>query len=201
VKGRIMPLEITLIENDVKSFQSPMEMEMEKAIKHLERELIKIRTGRAHTAMVEDILVAVYGQPPMPLKNFAAIAAPDSRLITIQPWDANTINDIERALKESDIGVAPLNDGDIIRLRLPEMSSSRREELVKILGKKIEEAKIAIRNIRRDFHNLIRDAKKDKVISENFFSRLNDVLQKITDMFVEKVEQQRIRKEKEILFV
>ena len=115
------------------------------------------------------------------------LAAPDTRLITIQPWDNNIIGEIEKAISESDIGITPANDGDLIRLRLPEMSSSRRDELVKILGKKAEEAKIAIRNVRKDFQNLIRDAKKDKVISENFFNRLNDVLQKVTDTLLKRL--------------
>jgi ribosome recycling factor len=196
-----MSLGITIIENDVKSFQSSMEAEMDKSIKHLERELAKIRTGRAHTALVEDLPITVYGQQPMPLKSLAAIAAPDSKLITIQPWDSNIMGDIEKTIKESDIGITPVNDGDIIRLRLPDMSSSRRDELVKMLGKRVEEAKIAIRNVRKDFHNFVRDAKKDKTISENFFNRLNDVLQKVTDAFVEKTEQHRIKKEKEITSV
>lgn len=196
-----MSLKITLIENDVKSFQTPMEAEMDKSIKHLERELVKIRTGRAHTALVEDLQVSVYGQPAVALKGLAALAAPDSRLITIQPWDSNIIGEIEKAISESDIGITPANDGDLIRLRLPEMSSTRRDELVKILGKKAEEAKVAIRNVRKEFQNLIRDAKKNKTISENFFNRLEDVLQKVTDNFVDKAEQHRIKKEKEILSV
>ncbi len=196
-----MSLKVTLIENDIKSFQQPMEAEMDKAIKHLERELVKIRTGRAHTALIEDLQVSVYGQPAVALKGLAALAAPDTRLITIQPWDSNIIGEIEKAINESDIGITPANDGDLIRLRLPEMSSTRRDELVKILGKKAEEAKVAVRNVRKDFHNLIRDAKKDKVISENFFNRLGDVLQKITDAFVEKAEQHRVKKEKEITSV
>ncbi len=196
-----MSLKITLIENDVKSFQQPMEAEMDKSIKHLERELVKIRTGRAHTALVEDLPISIYGQPAVALKGLAALAAPDPRMITIQPWDSNVIGEIERAISESDIGITPANDGNLIRLRLPEMSSSRRDELVKILGKKAEEAKVAIRNVRKDFQNLVRDAKKDKVISENFFNRLNDVLQKVTDTFVDKAEQLRTKKEKEILSV
>jgi ribosome recycling factor len=178
-----------------------MEAEMDKSIKHLDRELVKIRTGRAHTALVEDLPVSIYGQAPVALKSLAALAAPDARMITIQPWDSNVIGEIERAISESDIGITPANDGNLIRLRLPEMSSSRRDELVKILGKKAEEAKVAIRNVRKDFQNLIRDAKKDKVISENFFNRLNDVLQKVTDTFVDKAEQLRLKKEKEILSV
>lgn len=189
---------ITIIENDIKSFQTPMENEMAKSIKHLEGELVKIRTGRAHTSLVEDIMVTCYGQAPAPLKNYAAITAADARLITIQPWDASIIDDIEKGLKNSEVGITPLNDGKIIKLVLPEMSSSRRDELVKLLGKKLEECKISIRNVRKDFNNILRDAKKDKKISENFFSRLEDVLQKVTDSFIAKADQLNEKKEKEI---
>lgn len=189
---------IVIVENDIKSFETPMKQEMEKPVKHFEGELLKIRTGRAHTSLIEDIMVAAYGQAPMPLKNVAALAAPDVRLLTIQPWDAAIIPDIERALKTSDLGLSPLNDGAIIRLQLPEMSSSRRDELIKILGKKLEECRVSIRNVRKDFNNLLRDAKKDKQISENFFNRLSDVLQKITDQYIEQVEQKADKKEKEV---
>ena len=184
-----MAIQINLVENDIKSFQTPMETEMSKSIKHFEGELIKIRTGRAHTSLVEDLQVAVYGQPAAPLKNYAAIAAPDVRLITIQPWDATIIDDIEKAIKNSEIGITPLNDGTVIKLVLPEMSSTRREELAKVLHKKLEECKISVRNIRKDFNNILRDGKKDKKISENFYNRLEDVLQKTTDMFIENADQ------------
>ncbi len=189
---------ITLVENDIKSFQTPMEVEMAKAIKHFEGELIKIRTGRAHTSMVEDLPISCYGQPPMALKSYAAIAAPDVRLITIQPWDLTLIDEIEKAIKNSDLGINPTNDGKVIKLVLPEMSSSRRDDLVKILGKKLEECKISIRNVRKDFHNIMRDAKKDKKISENFYSRLDDTLQKVTDNYTSKADALNDKKEKEI---
>jgi ribosome recycling factor len=191
-------IKIQLIENDEKSFKAAMEGEMAKALKHFEGELIKIRTGRAHTSLVEDIQISVYGNPPAPLKQMAALAAPDVRLITIQPWDASVLNEIEKALLNSDIGIKPANDGTVIKLVLPEMSSTRREELTKVLGKKLEECRVAIRNVRKDFNNLVRDGKKDKVISENFFSRLSDLLQKVTDNFIEKAEQLGSKKEKEI---
>ena len=191
-------IDIPLTENDSKSFESAMKQEMSKALKHFEGELIKIRTGRAHTSLIEDIPVTVYGGSSMPLKNVAALAAPDIRLLTIQPWDATIINEIEKALTNSDLGINPLNDGSIIRIQLPEMSSSRREELIKVLGKKLEECRIAIRNIRKEFNNLIRDRKKDKSISENFYNRLCDSLQKITDELIKNAEQLGERKEKEI---
>ncbi len=193
-----MALDIQLVENDIKGFQTPMEAEMEKTIKHFEGELIKIRTGRAHTSLVEGVEVSVYGQAPMPLRGLAVLAAPDARLITIQPWDVNIIPDIEKAILASSIGVTPRNDGRIIRIQLPETSSDRREELVKILGKKLEECKVSARNIRKEFHNLIRDAKKDKTISENFHNRLEDLLQKITDKFISKAEELSNKKKKDL---
>jgi ribosome recycling factor len=189
---------IVLVENDVKSFENPMKLEMEKPIKHFDGELTKIRTGRAHTSMIEDIQVVCYGQAPTPLKNLAALAAPEPRMLTIQPWDASIIPDIEKAIKASDVGVSPVNDGALIRLQLPEMSSARREDLLKVLGKKLEDCRVAVRNVRRDFNNLLKDAKKDKVISENFFNRLNDSLQKVTDQFIELAEQKASKKEKDL---
>lgn len=191
-------INITLVENESKPFQKAMEDEMAKAIKHLEGELVKIRTGRAHTSLIEDLPVSVYGGAPMPLKQVAACAAPDVRLLTIQPWDPSVIGEIEKAIANSELGLTPANDGQIIRLTLPEMSSSRREELVKILNKKIEECKITVRNIRKDFNNLIRDAKKDKSISENFFNRLSDLLQEVTDRYCKLSDEKGEKKAKEI---
>lgn len=193
--------EIILIENDIKSFQKPMEAEMENPLKHFERELVKIRTGRAHTSMIEDIAVMVYGQDAVPLKGLGTVSAPDARLLTVQPWDASIISDIEKAIIAAGVGVSPVNDGKIIRLRLPEMSSERREELVKMLHKKLEECRVSIRNVRKDFKNLITDAKKDKKISENFYNRLEEILQKITDLYIEKVEAMAKKKEVELATV
>ena len=191
-------IECNITENDTKGFESAMDIEMHKAIKHFERDLITIRTGRAHTSMVEDIKVSCYGQAPVPLKTVAALGAPDARLITIQPWDASTIADIEKSLRASDIGITPINDGKMIRMQLPEMSTSHREELVKILHKKMEECKVAIRNIRKEFNNLVRDSKKNKKISEDFANRLGDSLKKLTDKFVDQAEQMNKRKEQEL---
>jgi len=191
-------IEFNIIENDTRGFEKAMEEAMVKPIKHFERELVTIRTGRAHTAMIEDIKVSCYGQAPVALKTAAALAAPDVRLLTIQPWDPTTIADIEKGIIASNAGLTPLNDGKIIRLQLPEMSSSRREELVKILHKKLEECRVSIRNVRKDFHNLVRDAKKNKTISEDFYNRLDDSLKKITDKFIVQAEQMNEKKEKDI---
>ncbi|HLJ31807.1 MAG TPA: ribosome recycling factor [Candidatus Babeliales bacterium] len=193
--------EIILIENDIKSFQKPMEAEMENPLKHFERELVKIRTGRAHTSMIEDIPVVAYGLDPVPLKGLGVVAAPDARLLTVQPWDVSIIPDIEKAIAASGIGISPVNDGKIIRLRLPEMSSDRREELIKMLHKKLEECRVAIRNVRKDFKNLITDAKKDKKVSENFHNRLADLLQEITDNYIGKAESLAKKKEIELATV
>jgi ribosome recycling factor len=190
-------LKLTITENDNKSFQNSLEQEMTKPIKHFEGELIKIRTGRAHTSLIEDVMVTAYGNVA-PLKQLAVLSAPEAKLLTIQPWDPTIIDAIEKAILNSDLGVTPINDGKIIRIQLPDMSSSRRDELIKILGKKLEECRISIRNVRRDFNNFIRDAKKDKMISENFFSRLGDILQDITDKYIKQAELLAEKKEKDI---
>ena len=189
--------DIKIIENDIKSFQNPMEAEMQKVLKHFETELLKIRTGRAHTSLVEDLVVQGY-TGPMKLKQVAVLAAPESRLITIQPWDPAMIEPIEKALSTSDLGITPANDGTLIRITLPEMSTGRRDELVKLLHKKTNEGKERIRDVRKDFNNTLRDHKKDKKISENFFNRLEDVLQKIHDKFIEQLDQLSQKKEKDI---
>lgn len=190
-------LKLTITENDSKGFQNNLEQEMQKPIKHFEGELIKIRTGRAHTSLIEDVMVTAYGNIA-PLKQLAVLSAPEAKLLTIQPWDPTIIDAIEKAILNSDLGVTPINDGKIIRIQLPEMSSTRRDELIKILGKKLEECRVSVRNVRRDFNNFIRDAKKDKLISENFFSRLGDILQDITDKYIKQAEVLAEKKEKDI---
>jgi ribosome recycling factor len=193
-----MSIQFTIVENETKKFQDAMNIEMDVPLKHFEKELLKLRTGRAHSSLIEDVAVACYGQPHAPLRNYASITIPDSRLMIVQPWDTTTLNDIEKGLLESDLGVTPQNDGKVIKIQLPEMSGSRREELVKFLGKKLEECRTGIRNIRKDFHNLVRDAKKDKKISEDFHNRLMDVLQEITDSFIKKAEDKSKKKEDDI---
>lgn len=189
--------DIILEENNNKSFQDPMESEMQKKVKHLEHELTKIRTGRAHTSLIEDLSVSSYGQL-MPLKNVASLAAPEPRLLTIQPWDISLIPVIEAVITQSDLGLTPLNDGKIIRLQFPQMTTTRRDELIKLLGKKIEDCKVEVRNVRKDFNNLIRDAKQGKKISENFFNRLSDILQTVTEKYYKIAETLGEKKEREI---
>lgn len=192
---------LQLSDQNIKEFENALKEEMDKSIKHFERELITIRTGRAHPSLVEDVKVTCYGSTPMRIREVASIATPEARLITISPWDKNILGDIEKAILQSDLGVTPINDGNIIRITLPEMSSQRREELTKILGKKLEETRVSIRNTRKDFNNLIRDALKDKQISEDHSRRLNELLQKITDEYIGKAEQMAERKKQDIITV
>ncbi len=190
-------IEIAFREGDSKSFETPLKEYMDKPLKHYEKELASIRTGRASITLLENIKVDVYGQL-MTLKELATLGAPEPRLLTIQPWDKTIIGEIEKAVQSSDLGASPINDGTFIRIQLPQMSTSRRDELIKLLGKKTEECKVSMRNVRKDFHNELRDAEKKKIISEDFAKRLVEVLQKTTDQFIEKVDQLHKKKEAEI---
>lgn len=189
--------EFTLVEGDSKGFETAVKGAMDKPIKHFEKELATMRTGRATTSLVENIRVECYGQL-MPLRELATLATPDGRLITIQPWDKSVIPAIEQAIGGSDLGVTPANDGNIIRIQLPQMSAARRDEMVKTLGKKTEECRVNVRNVRKDFHNFIREAEKKKTVSEDFAKRLTDLLQKLTDQFIDKADQMHAKKEGEL---
>ena len=186
-------------EGDKKDFESAIKEGMQSPIDHFEKEIASIRTGRASTALLNGIKAECYGQI-MPIKDIATIAAPDARLITIQPWDKGNIEAIEKALQQSDIGITPANDGTIIRLQLPMMSSERREELIKQLKKKTEECRIGIRNVRKEFHNQLRDAEKENLISEDWAKRLSTVLQNITDTYIEQADKIAAKKEADLHF-
>jgi ribosome recycling factor len=193
-------IEIAFQEGDTKSFEKLLKEHMEKPLKHYEKELASIRTGRASVALLENIKVDAYGQM-MNLRDVATLSAPDARLLTVQPWDKGVMAEIEKAILESEIGAAPVNDGALIRIQLPQMSASRRDELVKLLGKKTEDCRVSIRNVRKDFHNEVRDADKNHIISEDFAKRLADLLQKVTDQFIEKTDQIHGKKETEIVHI
>ncbi len=191
--------EIILTEGVQSTLENPVNEEMTKSIKHFEHELTSIRTGRAHPSMVDTLKVSCYaGTTELALKNLASITIPDARLIIIQPYDQSTIMDIERALKESDLGVTPQTDGQTIRIVLADMSAARRDELKKILAKKTEECRVSIRNIRKYYNNLIRDTHKEKEISEDFAKRLEDLLQKTTDKFIKQADQLSEKKEADL---
>ena len=191
-------ISITLTEGgSSKPFETFIEGEMDKSVKHLEKELSKLRTGRASTAMIEDIKISCYGSL-MLLKDTAALSAPEPTLLVVQPWDKSIMQDIEKAISLSDLGVTPLNDGTVIRIQLPRISKERRDELVKVLQKKLEECKISIRNTRKDVHSFIRDTEKAKKISEDYGKRLQDLLQKITDKFCDLADKVASKKEIEL---
>ncbi|HAU30521.1 MAG: Ribosome-recycling factor [candidate division TM6 bacterium GW2011_GWF2_43_17] len=173
---------------------------MQEHIDYFDRELSKLRTNRANSALVEDLMVSCYGSM-MRLKDLATITTPDAQTITIQPWDQTNVDAIEKAITQSDLNLNPTNDGAHIRLNLPPMSAARREELVKTLHKKLEDCRIAIRNERKEFNNLIRDLEKAKAVSEDIAKRLQTLLQKATDDLTQKAESAAQRKEKEVLSV
>jgi len=170
---------------------------MEKSIALLAQELSKLRTGRASSALVEGIKVDYYGST-LPLNQVATISIPEARLIVIQPWDKNALEAIEKAIYKSAIGLTPNNDGNIIRLPIPSLTTERREELVKLTQKLGEDTKVAIRNIRREANTEIKKADKDKNISEDDAKKAHDRIQKLTDGSIIKVDEHVRQKETEI---
>jgi len=192
-------IEMILTEGATAPFEKTTDEEMTKSMKHFEHELVTIRSGRAHPSMVEGIKVTCYGgDSVLPLKNLASISVPEPRSIVIQPWDQTILSDIERGINESEVGLTPVNDGNLIRLSLPEMSSDRRDELIKLLGRKLEECRVSIRQVRKSIQNILRDSQKAKDISEDFSKRLTDLLQKNTDKFIKKAEELSNKKESEL---
>lgn len=171
---------------------------MEGAIEHLRREFAAVRTGRASLALLDHIMVAYYGTPT-PLKQVANLAVPESRLITIQPWDPSIIRDIEKAMTASDLGLTPSNDGKIIRLPIPPLSEERRKELVKLSKKYGEETKIQIRGFRREGNEELKRRQKEGELTEDELRRAENENQKLTDKFVHKVDEVLKKKEEEIL--
>ncbi len=173
---------------------------MEKAVDALRRDLASIRTGRASPAIVEHLQVDYYGAPT-PLNQLATISAPEARLIVIQPWDRESIGAVEKAILKSDIGLNPSNDGTVIRLAIPQLTEERRREIAKQVRKRAEEARIEVRNIRRDCHDSIRRLEHDHKISQDDLHRAETELQKITDDQVKEIDKVGHEKEEEVLAV
>lgn len=180
------------------SIKKDADERMEKALTALDREFVKLRTGRANSSLVEDIKVDYYGTPT-PINQVASVAVPDSRSITIQPWDRGAFPLIEKAIMKSDLGLNPVNDGKLIRINIPPLTEDRRKELVKIARKYTEDAKIAIRNIRRDANDSLKKLEKDKTASEDDIKKAIDQVQKLTDAQIVKADQKCQGKEKEIM--
>jgi ribosome recycling factor len=171
---------------------------MSKSIEALKRELKRIRTGRASLSILDGIKVDYYGTPTA-LNQMATLAVPESRLITIQPWDVSVIKDIEKAILKSDLGLTPSSDGKIIRISIPPLTEERRKELVKVIHKMCEDHKVSVRNIRRDANELVKSLKKDGDISEDEAYRSQEEVQKITDEYIKLIDECNKEKEKEIL--
>lgn len=182
----------------IESIYQETTQNMEKSITSLKNEFKKIRTGRASLSILDGIRVEYYGTLT-PLNQMASLSVPESRLISIQPWDVSVIKDIEKAILKSDLGLTPSNDGKVIRISIPPLTEERRKELVKIIYKKSEEHRVAVRNIRRDSNELLKGLKKDGDISEDDAFKAQDQVQKITDKHIKLIDDVCKEKEKEIL--
>ncbi len=176
------------------------ESRMQGAIHAFEDDLGTIRTGRASPALVERLEVEYYGNPT-PLQQLATISVPEPRLLAIKPFDPGSLKDIERGILASDLGLTPSSDGKIIRLSIPPLTEERRHELVKVVRSRAEQARVAIRNIRRDAHNDLREFEREKLISEDEQHRGDDQLQELTDRYTDRVNELGERKEAEVLEV
>jgi ribosome recycling factor len=173
---------------------------MGKAVEALKRDLSTIRTGRASPALVERLMIEYYGTPT-PLIQLASVAVPEARQLLIQPYDKSSISSIERAISKSDLGLTPNNDGRAIRLNLPALTEERRRDLVKVSRRKTEDARVAVRNIRRQANDDIREAEREKLVSEDERKRGEERLQKLTDSYIVELDQVGERKEAEIMEV
>ncbi len=183
-----------------KSFGPDTENKMKKSLESFQKELSHIRTGRATPALLDGVRVESYGQQ-LPLKQVAAIAVPDPKSITISPWDKGQIGAIEKAIQASDLGLNPIRDKNVIRLPIPPLTEERRKELAKQCAKIAEDAKVAVRNIRRDINEAIKKAEKAKEITEDESRKEQDLVQVATDRFIKQVDEILKIKEKEIMAV
>ncbi len=171
---------------------------MARSVQVLQEDLMGIRTGRASPALVEKLQVEYYGTMTS-LNQMASIAAPEPRLLVIRPWDASALQNIERAILKSDLGLTPMNDGKLIRLNIPRLTEERRRELVKVVARRVEEARVAIRNLRRDALQDLKDFEKEKMISEDDFFQGKEKVQELTDEFIEQIDEIGKRKEEEVM--
>jgi ribosome recycling factor len=184
--------------NSIKEIDANLKARMEKAVSDLQHEMAAIRTGRASLGILDHIRVDYYGTPT-PLNQVANLHVPEPSLITIQPWDISQIGPIERAIRISDLGLNPSNDGKIIRLPIPPLTEERRKELVKKLHAAAEHHRVSVRNIRRDGNENVKKLLKDKTITEDDEKRAHDEIQKLTDLYMGKIDTAAKGKEKDIL--
>jgi ribosome recycling factor len=183
---------------NLKEVEANIRTRMDKAITDLQHEMASIRTGRASLGLLDHIRVDYYGTPT-PLNQLANLHVPEPSLITIQPWDVSQIGPIEKAIRTSDLGLNPANDGKLIRLPIPPLTEERRKEMVKKLHGAAEHHRVSLRNIRRDGNEAVKKLAKDKKITEDDDKRAHDEIQKLTDSYMQKIDQAAKSKEKEIL--
>lgn len=182
----------------VNQIKSQAQEKMDKAIQVLKRDLLTLRAGRANPAILDRVLVEYYGSE-MPINQMANISTPDPRTLLIQPWDKSALSEIERAILKSELGLTPNNDGNVIRISIPALTEERRNELVKLVRKTGEEAKVAIRNIRRDANDDVKKLEKNGEVPEDASRRSQEEIQKLTDRFIKETDQIVSAKEKEIM--
>lgn len=175
-----------------------VESQMQKVVEALKREFAGIRTGRASVGLLDGITVEYYGTQT-PLNQVATLSVPESSLIVIQPWDVSVIKNIEKALLRSDLGITPSNDGKVIRLAIPPLTEERRKELVKLVKKRAEEKKVSVRQVRRDANDQLKNLEKNKEITEDDRHQGQDHIQKLTDQYIQKIDDATEHKEKEIM--
>jgi ribosome recycling factor len=182
----------------IKDVEAHLKTRMDKALSDLQHEMASIRTGRASLSILDHIRVDYYGTPT-PLNQIANLHVPEPSMITVQPWDVSQIGPIEKAIRVSDLGLNPANDGKMIRLPIPPLTEERRKELVKKLHAVAENHRVGLRNIRRDGNDAVKKLQKDKKVTEDEEKRAHDEIQKLTDSFMQKIDQASKAKEKEIL--
>ena len=171
---------------------------MKKSVEVLKKSYQRVRTGRASLSLLDGVRVKYYGTPT-PLKQVASLTIPDPKTIMIQPWDPSVLGEIDKAILKSELGLTPANDGKVIRINIPPLTEERRKELVKLVRKMAEESRVAIRNIRREANEMLKELKKEKEISEDEMHRAQNEVQKITDKFIEQIDEICEEKEKEIM--
>lgn len=176
------------------------ERKMAKAVEALEHDLTAIRTGRASPALVDRLHVEYYGADT-PLNQLAGITSPEPRMLVIQPWDKSSISAIEKAIMKSELGLTPSNDGVVIRIVLPQLTEERRRDLVKVVHRRVEEARVAVRNVRREAHEDVRDLRKENMATEDDVKQVEGRLQKLTDRYIAEVDRVGQRKEAEVMEV
>ena len=182
----------------IKSVLQKAEADMKKTLEVMTKRFGTVRTGRASLSLLEGITVEAYGSP-LPLNQVASLAVPESRTITIQPWDLKVMPQIEKAINKSDLGITPNNDGKVLRLNIPPLTQERRKELVKVVKKMAEEGRVAIRNVRRDANEQLKKLEKDKKITEDELRRSTDKVQELTDNYIKQADDILAKKEKEIM--